>query len=567
MSLNNKFVLVLLLLSVETVHAQATGASTSGATTVESSQAAIISAPTQYPSVDFCVIPDAGANDVRVIRPIVKILGDLGEYPVDRQDVQKWSDRLSAALRQGGFPIGQVFMTEEDWKNAPHTGRYVFLVVPGRISGIDVKNTSRVSDARLQRVITEALCDVAVLGEDRMCLLESSRLERTTQLLQDIPGVAIAGAPKFSAGQQQFTTQVEFDLEEKGKPVQGGILLDNNGIAATGRARAGINVAGNNLFHAGDAYGFTLMDTRKHMRTGMASASTPLGYSGLRLAGSITRQQFTTNSVTPIAGVSTVTQAGLQYPLTRGLDSNVWSSLWFLHNQSKVTYTDFDWGTRSTMNALQFSIQADNGDRAVQLRTDRWSTQTTLTLGHNSSTDPSNRVTQRTGNYMKLSGQVFGSYGLSRSGDLFVTGRIVGQLANRNLDGSEQLAMGGPYAVRAYRADEGSVDEGAVVNMGLYYRFPLATGHQLQVGGIVDTSYGYVNHSPWDGWNLSYVGVSGVKNSRRLSGYGLSTDWLTPWGVMLSFTVARPFGFSPTSWVDPGKTPNQYWLAATWSRW
>jgi hemolysin activation/secretion protein len=551
--------LILLLLSAGAIHAQ--GEAAPATTAVESPRAATAS------HVKFRITPGVGANNLAVIQPITKALEGLGERPVDIADVGRWSARLSEALRQGGFPLGQVLMTQDDWLKAIRTGRYVFSVFPGRISRIEIKNTSRVDDARLKRVISKALCEVNELGENSTCLLQTSRLERATQLLQDIPGIGIAGAPRFSAGQGVGDTQVEFSLEQRGQPVQAGLILDNNGVVSTGRARAGISLAGNNVFQAGDAYALTLMDTQKHMLTGSVSASTPLNHSGLRLAGSVTRSQYTVNSVTPITGVSTVTQAGVQYPFARGLDSNVWGGLWLRHNQAKTTYDDFDYGTQSAINSVQLSIQADNGDRATQMRSNRWSARGELTVGHVNNDDPGNVVTHRAGDYAKLTGSVFGSYGLDKSGDLFMTGRIAGQVSSRNLDASEQLGLGGPGAVRAYRADEGSVDEGVIVNLGLYRRVPLTTGHQLQIGGFVDVGYGRVNHSPWEDWDASYVDIPGVKNARTLSGYGISGDWLTPWGVMISLAVAQPFRSSPTSWVEPGKKPQQYWLSATWSRW
>lgn len=521
--------------------------------------------PAVQPAVHLRVIPDAGANDAAITLPLRKTLADLGQHPANIQDVEQWSDRLSQALRQGGFPVGQVLMTQQDWDNAARDGQYVFSVFPGRISQIDIKNTSRVADARLQRVITRALCGTVTLAQEQTCLLRTARLERATQLLQDIPGVGMAGAPRFLAGRQVGETQVEFDLQQKDKPVQAGVVLDNNGIPATGRARAGASVSGNNVFHAGDAYAVTVMDTQKNTWTGAASASTPIGDSGLRLAGSLTRQQYTINSITPTAGVSTVMQGGVQYPFTRGLDSNVWGGVWLVHNRVNSNLVDFGVNTNSTINSVQLSLQADNGDRAVQLRTNRWNFQAALTVGHDSNNDPGDVAAQRAGNYAKFTGQAFGSYGLNRSGDFFVTGKISGQAASRNLDSSEQLVLGGPGAVRAYRADEGSADEGAVVNLGLYRRFPITTGHQLQIGGFVDVGYGRVNHSPWADWQSSYVGVPGVGNIRLLSGYGASLDWLTPIGATVSVAVARPFGFSPASWVDPGKKPTQFWLTVAWS--
>ena len=523
-------------------------------------------APAHGP-VQWRVIPDAGAGgNALVAQALEATLKELGDRPADLNEVNTWATRLSGALRQGGFPVGQVLMTQEDWNGAERTGAYVFSVFPGRIGQIEVENSSRVADARLKRLISQALCGADALDEGGdPCLLQTKRLERATQLLQDVPGVGMAGAPRFSAGQGVGDVQVVFGLEARGQPVQAGVLLDGNGMPATGRVRAGVNVAGNNVFHAGDAYALTLMGTEKKMWTGSASASTPIGSSGLRLAGSATRQQYTVHSVTPMVGVSTVVQGGVQYPFARGLDLNAWGGLWLLHNRAGSDLTEFGVKMHSTIDSVQLSIQADNGDRAMQLRANRWSVQGALTLGHNSNNDPGDVAALRAGNYAKLTGRAFGSYGLNASGDFFVTGQISGQLASRNLDASEQLMLGGPGAVRAYRADEGSVDEGALVNLGLYRRIPVAVGHQVQVGGFVDTAYGRVNRSPWADWAAGYVGVPGVKNTRVLAGYGLSVDWLTPVGATISLAAARPFGFSQSSWVEPGKKSTQYWLSAVWS--
>jgi hemolysin activation/secretion protein len=376
----------------------------------------------------------------------------------------------------------------------------------------------------------------------------------------------MAGAPKFSSGTQVGSTAVEFGLEAKGKQVQFGVVADNGGMASTGRTRVGVSISGDNAFRTGDSYAFTIMDSDKNAWTGIASASTPISYTGLRLAGQITRQQYNINGVTSIVGTSTVIQGGLQYPFARGLDSNIWGSLWLVHNRAGANLTDFGYSTHSTINSVQVAVQADNGDRAMQLRSNRWNAQAAITVGNNSNNDPNDAVTKRSGNYAKVTGRASGSYNLTANGNWFVNGQINGQLASKNLDSSEQMAMGGPNAVRGYRSDEGSVDEGFITNVGIYRRFPITTGHQMQLSGFVDFGFGRVNHAPWDGWASSYPGVSNVKNTRVLTSYGLGVDWLTPVGVTFSLAVAKPFGWSPASWVNPGKKPVQYWLSAGWSR-
>ncbi|WP_305854739.1 filamentous hemagglutinin N-terminal domain-containing protein [Caballeronia sp. Sq4a] len=314
----------------------------------------------------------------------------------------------------------------------------------------------------------------------------------------------------------------------------------------------------------GDA-AFTITSTDKKMWTGSLTGSAPIFDDGLRMTGGVSRQQYFINAGTPVKGVATTAQAGVQYPFARGLDANVWGGASLLHSQTSTDLTDYDATTHSKLDSLQLSLTADNGERARALRTNLAAGQIALTLGHQRNDDPSEPITRRAGNYAKLTSNAFGTYALSKSGNLFASGRISGQLASRNLDASEKLGLSGPDAVRAYRADEGSADEGVVASVGLYQRFPVATGHQLQVGLFNDFAYGRVNHSPWDHWENTYPGVSGVTNNRVLAGYGVSVDWLTPIGATVSASVSRPYRFSESSWVEPGKKPTQYWLSVTWS--
>jgi hemolysin activation/secretion protein len=521
------------------------------------------SLPAVQAAVAFKVVPAGSRDEATILKLLRDKAAALGNVPANLGDVNRWSDRLTDALRQGGFPVAQVLMTDDDWRAAQKGAEPVFVVYPGRIGKIVVQNKSRVGEARLQRLISHALC-----GGDSThgtCVLSMPRLERATQLLQDVPGVAIESAPQFSPGAGVGDIDVVFSLAAKGNPMQADLILDNQGIESTGSYRFGMTASGNNYFGAGESYAFTLMGTDKKMWTGSLTGSMPVFDDGLRLTGGLTRQQYSINAGTPVAGVATTAQAGVLYPFMRGLDTNLWGAASVLHSQTSTTYKDYRFATHSTLDSVRFSVQADNGDRPQQLRTNILSGQAALTLGHQRNDDRAlDAGPQLAGNYAKLTGFGFGTYALTQSGNLFLTGRVNSQLASRNLDASEKLSAGGPDAVRAYRADEVSFDDGVVVNAGLYQRFPVATGHQLQLGVFSDFAVGRVNHSPWANWEKSYVGVPGVTNTRTLAGYGASVDWLTPVGATVSASVSKPYGFSSTSWIEPGKKPLQYWLSVTW---
>jgi hemolysin activation/secretion protein len=515
-------------------------------------------------AVDFRVVPAGSADEAQALKALRKAAADIGAPPRTLDEVARWSDQLTHALREGGFPIGQVLMTDDDWRGAHAGGRATFTVFPGRIHAITLRNASRMHDDRLQRIVADALCGTTA-PDQSVCLLQTARLERTTQLLQDLPGVAIEQAPQFSPGGGVGDVNVVFSLAEKGKPMQVDVVADNKGMPSTGAYRLGVTASGNNHFGWGESYAATVMATPKGAWTGSLSGSLPVSDNGLRAVGGLSRQQYSINAGTPVEGVANTAQLGLSYPIKRGLDRNVWAGASLLHSQAQTTFKDFDVSTHGTIDSARVSLQADNGDRAQQLRSNQWSVQGALTAGRQRNDDPSDVVVQRAGGYAKATATAFGRRALNKDGSLFATARFNGQWASRNLDPSEKLLAGGPDGVRAYRADETSFDDGAILNAGVYRRFPFATGHQLQVGAFVDVARGRINHAPWENWENSYPGADDVRNTRTLAGPGLSLDWLTPIGATVSFSVAKPFSSADASWIDDDARPMQYWLSVSWS--
>jgi hemolysin activation/secretion protein len=534
-------------------------------------QEVVATAPTATAAttVSLRIVPAAGRQETALRAALAATLRELAA-PTTLDEVELAGARLTAALRAGGFAVGQVLMTQEDWLRTQAGEGAVFTVLPGRVSGIALENRSRVKDAVLARRLTQALCDVPVLEDsgapDDLCLLETRRFERATQLLQDLPGAAFDGAPRVGPGAGAGDVELTFPITQRGKPWNLDATLDGNGLAATGRTRFGVSATGNNVFGIGDDYAASLTTTNEQMWTGALSASVPLFADGLRLGGGFTRQQYAVSGAgLSFAGVANVGSLGLNYPFARGLDFNLNGGASYQHSSTTVDYVGFAFATHGSIDALRFALNADNGDRAQQLRGDLWRVGAALSLGQQDNDDPLDIGPRRAGTYAKLTASLFGRRGLAHDGDVFVTAALQAQAASRNLDSSEKLTLGGPAGVRALRGDEALADAGAVLNLGLYRRFTLATGHQLQIGPIADFALARVNARPWSGWEQGYVGVPEVRNTRRLAGFGIEAAWLTPWGFSLAVSSAKPFGFSDGSWIEPGREPVQTWLSLSWN--
>jgi hemolysin activation/secretion protein len=140
---------------------------------------------------------------------------------------------------------------------------------------------------------------------------------------------------------------------------------------------------------------------------------------------------------------------------------------------------------------------------------------------------------KRNGSYGKL--QLSASHLQNVAGPLSLYGAVRGQLASKNLDSSEQMGLGGAYAVRAYPEGEAYGDEGYVANLEARYLLPHfsdALPGRVQLVGFVDVGAVTVAKDPW------FAGP----NSERRSGYGAGITWSDPDDFLVTASYARKLG-------------------------
>ena len=114
---------------------------------------------------------------------------------------------------------------------------------------------------------------------------------------------------------------------------------------------------------------------------------------------------------------------------------------------------------------------------------------------------------------------------------------IYGQFASKNLDISEKMGLGGPYAVRAYPVGEAYADEGYVVNLETRLRLPKFSESlpgQFHLIGFVDTGRVKINENPWP--------AAAVPNHRTLSAAGFGATWVDYNNFSLSAYWAHKLG-------------------------
>ena len=134
-----------------------------------------------------------------------------------------------------------------------------------------------------------------------------------------------------------------------------------------------------------------------------------------------------------------------------------------------------------------------------------------------------------------------------------------GQFANKNLNSSEQIYMGGPYAIRAYPVAQGGGSQGAIVSTELQHRLD----ENWQLGGFVDVGWVQQFVQTYPAWQ----GLTNASNSYQLAAAGLTLKY-TYERWLVNAALALRVGENPlyNSSGQQLNTDNAYRTVQAWVR-
>jgi hemolysin activation/secretion protein len=133
------------------------------------------------------------------------------------------------------------------------------------------------------------------------------------------------------------------------------------------------------------------------------------------------------------------------------------------------------------------------------------------------------------------------------SGINSVYGALTVQRANKNLDGSEKIYLGGPLGVRAYGIGEGMGSDGEMASIELRQK--------LTANTTLAEFYDWGQVRPWH--NDTGTGAP-AENKAVLQGYGLSLSTKLDSGITLKGTWAHRLGNEPNTAAMPRGHNGQY---------
>lgn len=456
------------------------------------------------------------------------ITADYIGRPVTFDALQEMSERITDYYRREGYLLAQAYLPPE----ALQGGVLSVRIVPGRYDKPAVQTQGKVDAALVERLANGQL----VQGQ----IVHRVELERLSMLLNDVPGMTALVTMK--PGTQSGTSLVDVTASQTER-IGGYVGADNQGMSATGRWRVLAGGYANDLLGRGDQLRLDVVGSAVGGDGAFAGAldySALIGSDGWRLGGILARLNYQYElSGGRYTGDATTALLYLNYPLLRRANA--------------VVDLRLDAGVDSLSDRYPELMSAlldgpANKDIARGVLTLRGSAalvagglssfSAQLTYGDiNYRNDSSSFV-----NYADLAGtrgafarlNYLLSHEQSVSPQWSVYGGVNGQYANKNLDGSQKMLMGGPYTVRAYDAGTGAVAQATVLTAEVRWKTSLLQADdQLTVAAFYDQGWGRQmsdNSSPTGGVlvkdnAVNFAGAGLYAKLTRAKDYALGLTW------------------------------------------
>lgn len=461
------------------------------------------------------------------------VLGNVAGQSLDMAGLQALARKVTTFYRNHGYPFATAYLPAQKLAD----GVLTITVLEGRYGQVKAKGDSRLA-AHAQRFLSRLKP-----GE----VIETTSLERSTLILNDLPG--ISAAPLIRPGQAIGTGDLIVNVARK-PAFTGELGGDNHGNRFTGEYRARANLQWSSPFIFGDQLALTSFLSNEGQWLGNIDYSLPLGVSGLRgrVGYAHTRyelgKQFKTLNANGTVDMVTV---GADYPIIRSQQRNLTLAGDWQHKRLEDKQDATNTRNNKRSDVLPLTLRFDLRDGLFGGGLSYGSlTWTAGDLHLDAALKASDVSTARTdGHFRKWNLDVVRVQSTPLP-KLSLYGRFTGQLANKNLDSSEEFGLGGPYGVRAYPVGEGFGDEGWLAQVEARYRMGSLAPYLFYDAGRVK-----INENTWtSGRNHRSIAGAGVglRYSKQAFNIDASVAWHTGGGRPISDKKNR----NPRGWVTAG---------------
>lgn len=464
--------------------------------------------------------------------------------------LQQAANALILAYRRAGW-IANSWLPQQ----VIHQGMVELVIQESALGDVQVMSQGV---ARMDMHQLEAIAHAALQMHPDWPSLD--RVDEVVNRLQDLPGTTATAS--LQEGKLPGTSDLML-LVNTESPMQLVASLDNQGNTATGTQRQSIQTQFNNPMRMGDSAIMQLSrsDGSTYIR---GNYSLPVGRHGLRLSTSLSHFSYTligSFAALNIQGQANTQSLDLSAPLS--LTPRVQMRWGWGYDHRAYANQDNVLGTPNTISHYALGVHKFSFNAAWPSQSNAYhSLQASLSDGkvdlNGSPNRDSDALTANTqGQFRKLNllwnrqQQWRGGWGLRMQAEM--------QRANKNLDSSEKMMLGGNSGVRAYPTGEAAGSQGWMGKLELQKQW----SEQWMSAAFYDRGQILVFRQ-----NLAASGEAlTTPNSYALSGYGLSLHHKFSKQIDLLATWSRRIGQNPAANaisgndVDGHRQRDRLWLS------
>jgi len=439
--------------------------------------------------------------------------------------VSELAARITEHYQRQGFPLARAIVPGQ----AMLGGVLQVHVIEARYGDVLLVNQAPLRDALLRNTLSQVQS-----GQ----LIQQAPIDRALLSLSDIPGVLVTATMKPGSRLGEVDLEVKAAASSAGMSGSSGI--DNYGNSYAGRTRASQSLRFTDPFiqQNGAALDINALSSGRGMNYGRVAYEGLLGDAFTHVGGAYSALQYALGgqlAASDSRGAAQVGQVWARRTLLRGTRTNLYSQFQF-DNTRLRDHSGLDIDNNRHTGKVTASLSGDTPDLLWFGAVNNWN----LSLAHGvvGFDDAAALLAdggQAAGRFTKLSGNFSRLQTLSPASSLFAA--LMLQWANRNLDPSEKMAIGGASSLRAADASAMSGDLGALLNLEYRQRLGAAWAGQWQLTAFVDSAIVQLNQT----------GRGPNDNLAQVSGAGIGLTWSGPGQIFVKAQLARLLGSASAS--------------------
>lgn len=377
---------------------------------------------------------------------------------------------VTKVYRDKGYFVARAYLEKQDLLKNDSVLK--ITIIEGKYGELKLNNDSLVKTDLLESVLDDVKLNEILNVED---------IEKAILLINDKSGVKVSSA-SVEAGSKIGTSNLIVETSAT-KKVDGYVVADNYGSRYTGynRLQALANI--NSPFNIGDKLTVSgLVSNGADLKNGKLAYEIPLLSNGLKANFAYSRTNYNLvkeYKALDADGNSNIYEVGLSYPVVLKNDESLYAKIKYYHKDfndymDNVKYEDKS--VNSIVANLDYTKNYFLGEFPSRLFSN-----VNLTSGH-----LSNSSNIDDGRYNKIDAYVSNEIAFSEIFSFNQTLTAQKVLGHKNLDGSEDISLGGAYGVRLYPDSEQSGENGYVLNFELLSKLPNISSYYHKVGLFYD---------------------------------------------------------------------------------